>query len=93
MTRKRKNPFTATATARAYQAKDARERRQAERETLKREATETANRRGHTLTWENFSDKWALGSCDCGAEVTVRTNPLPNEIDIGGDAVAINHPS
>ena len=29
--------------------------------------------------------------CKCGAEVTILEKPAANEIDIGGDAVAINH--
>jgi len=34
---------------------------------------------------------YASSECNlCGAVVAVRTNPLPNEIDIGGEAVAVH---
>lgn len=62
-------------------------------QTLKDEATDSAVWRGHRLgPWDNNGPTRAYAECDCGASVTVDTNPPPNGIDIGGDAVAINHP-
>lgn len=64
-------------------------------ERLRREAKATAERRGHDM--ENFDRAhWRIpgnGSSECkrcGAYVRINCNPMPNEIDIGGDAVAVN---
>jgi len=41
----------------------------------------------------SFSDSRALASCwSCHMEVLVNSNPMPNEIDIGGEAVALDCP-
>jgi len=62
---------------------------------LKRSALESCNWRGHRM--ERFrvsSDNTrviAYSHCrDCHREVSCDTNPLPNGIDIGGEAVALN---
>ncbi len=64
---------------------------------LKAEATEAASFRGHRLIWcapwhgERASIQ--RGICErCGMEVDVCNNPMPNGIDIGGEAVALNCP-
>lgn len=64
---------------------------------LKMEAAKTMIRRGHRLRyWVNEGpDKRrstrAHTSCpDCDREAQVNTRPMPNEIDIGGEAVALN---
>ena len=67
---------------------------------LKREAKESAEWRGHKMgRWQNFKDAYkkigphlsAFSCCGvCGVGLTVITRPLPNEIEIGGAAVAIN---
>ena len=63
--------------------------------TLKAQANESAERRGHKLAWsgpyhgESRSVEYA--ECErCEAFVSVSTRPMPNEIDVGGSAVAIN---
>lgn len=61
--------------------------------TLKKLAQQATKFRGHSMFWsEPEKDKtfqWA--SCRyCGKGVAIRTNPLPNEIEIGGEAVALN---
>ena len=62
---------------------------------LIKEARETAIWRGHEM--EHFTHfrkgvGWnAFSHClKCNAWVQIETNPLPNSIDIGGSAVAIN---
>ena len=60
------------------------------------EATEAvvANR-GHVLnhTWTVYISSYRLTAyiecVKCGKGVQVNTNPLPNQIDIGGEAVAV----
>jgi hypothetical protein len=62
-------------------------------ERLKREAKDAATWRGHTLRTyiTNRSNGAAYTTCKhCLAWVAVKVKPLPNEIDIGGSAVAIN---
>ena len=65
-------------------------------ERLKREAKEAATWRGHELgkfkRHEWRTSHCATAECSCGAIVTVNSRPMPNEIDICGDAVALNHP-
>jgi hypothetical protein len=69
-------------------------------ERLRKEAKETAEGfRGHKLTTFTihkamFSDGRkkiiAIAECKkCGKYVVVRTHPLPNEIEIGGAALAL----
>lgn len=62
---------------------------------LKTEALQAAQARGHSLghfittTGSDFR-RTALAECSkCGAWVQVNTHPAPNQIDIGGPAVAI----
>ncbi len=61
---------------------------------LKKEALEGCTWRGHKMGRFEKSDYWpgvATSTCKiCGRSVTVNTRPQPNEIDIGGDAVAVN---
>ena len=62
--------------------------------SLKRQATECAEWRGHKLVWSaphrgEYRSVQYAECCKCGASVSISTNPLPNEIDIGGSAVAI----
>jgi len=66
-----------------------------ERARLEVEAREAAVWRGHLL--HAFRpDDWRASSVSraccarCGAQVEVNANPRPNEIDVGGEAVAIN---
>ena len=63
--------------------------------SLKEEARSAAEWRGHILyDFVTFKDgNRARSACWlCGAEVDVITDPAPNEIDIGGTAVALNCP-
>jgi len=72
---------------------------------LKRDATESAARRGHVLRrfWKieptrseeippfaNRGEWWRSECVHCWADVDVHTQPMPNEIDIGGEAIALN---
>lgn len=62
-------------------------------EQLKKEATESAEFRGHRITWIDTITRRGMrtnGSCGCGEWVQVLTNPMPNDIAIGGTAVALN---
>ena len=60
-------------------------------ERLKHEALESAQFRGHTMRrFSNFGHKAMTDCIVCGAVVTVNARPLPNEIDIGGNAVAVH---
>ena len=61
---------------------------------LKRSARQSALYRGHDLAnFDTYLYSRGISGCAkcrvCGAEVQVITNPLPNEIEIGGEAVAI----
>lgn len=63
--------------------------------TLLRDATIAAHFRQHNLgEWKstNYPNRiMAWAQCKkCSMEVQVNTNPLPNEINIGGEAVALN---
>lgn len=62
--------------------------------TLKNEAMESCESRGHKMNhWRKDSYWRTVESCECtacGATVRVDTNPPPNGIDIMGSAVAIN---
>lgn len=69
--------------------------------TLRAEAHEACRNRGHNMTrftrigksYRTGKWNWWRSRCkDCGAEVDVKMNPQPNEIDIGGNAVALNCP-
>lgn len=58
--------------------------------SLKMEATRSAKFRGHTLMgWKQTSHKSAIAECKCGKWVQVNTRPMPNDIEIGGTAVAL----
>jgi hypothetical protein len=59
-------------------------------ERLKREALESCRFRGHKM--ERFLDyeSYAVSACkNCCKVVVVIPSPSPNEIDIGGEAVAL----
>ena len=59
---------------------------------LKKEALESTTFRGHVMgEWIDYSGRvGAKCAClQCKAEVQVLTKPSPNEIDIGGEAVAV----
>jgi hypothetical protein len=61
-------------------------------EALKKEAIESAKFRGHTLSRFRTKRKgsWVISECRrCGRHVTVKTDPLPNEAEIMGEAVAV----
>jgi hypothetical protein len=66
---------------------------------LARQATRAAESRGHRLgawLWRNYADgaiRNGHAIClDCGREAFVATNPAPNDIDVSGEAVALNCP-
>jgi len=57
--------------------------------SLRRQAARSAAYRGHSMRWEMETD-YAIGTCrHCGKCVVCLTKPAPNEIDIGGEAVAL----
>lgn len=59
---------------------------------LQREARSSARLRGHSLKqFNHYSDTRRFSHCrHCDMQVEVNSKPLPNEIDIGGEAVALN---
>jgi hypothetical protein len=69
---------------------------------LRREALGTCKLRGHRMNRLEFhserspkgaeSDRVvAYCNCkDCGMQVNIHTHPQPDEVDIGGEAVALN---
>lgn len=62
---------------------------------LRREAEVSARWRGHTLAWRGIDLHRSIGTCTrdgCTASVNIDDHPAPNGIDIGGEAVALNHP-
>jgi hypothetical protein len=60
---------------------------------LRKQANEGAEFRGHSLQWSvrhSESRTIHIGVCTrCEMQVTVNTRPQPNDIDIGGEAVAL----
>ena len=64
-------------------------------EKLKKEALGACKLRGHKMERFQYiiNGGWIRGGSKCkkcGKYVTINTNPLPNQIEIGGDAVALN---
>lgn len=62
---------------------------------LKREAQITCELRGHSMgRWLNHENKMgAICQClECDGYVQVLVKPMPNEIDIGGDMLALDCP-
>ena len=62
---------------------------------LRTEADTSARFRGHIIDWvtpwHGEGRSLQNGSCrGCGMEVQINSKPLPNQIDIGGEAVALN---
>ena len=59
---------------------------------LKRSASRSAKFRGHNLgAWYELGKHARSAKCTkCGAEVVINEKPRPNEIEVGGEAVAIN---
>ena len=57
-----------------------------------KEANEACEWRGHEMGgFVAISPYIAISHCKwCNKQVAVNTNPLPNEINIGGEAVALN---
>jgi len=65
--------------------------------TLRERATKAAKMWGHEIKWQTpyhgESRSNQLGQCTiCDAYVAIHTKPYPNEIEIGGSAVAMNCP-
>ena len=58
---------------------------------LQRCARESAELRNHKLdTFETINSHLTRAICTiCGKEVDCNTRPLPNEISVGGEAVAV----
>ena len=61
---------------------------------LKRKALESTAFRGHQMAkWLRWTPFNYVACCvNCPAEVQVLSDPAPNQIDIGGEAVALNCP-
>jgi len=59
---------------------------------LKKEAKDGCQWRGHKMSrFRRISGRVHRSFClHCGMDVDVNIRPLPNEIDIGGRAVALN---
>ena len=60
-------------------------------ERLRKEALDACNRRKHKMeNFRHYTKGRCLSSCKvCGKTVSVISKPAPNEIDIGGEAVAL----
>lgn len=65
-------------------------------ERLRQEALEACKLRGHTMSKFSYSDKtifrrgWGYSKClICKKNVFILSKPYPNEIEIGGEAVAL----
>ncbi len=64
--------------------------------TLRKSAQQSTKWRGHRMTWGSpygraGGPKSQNGQCrDCGAYVFVHERPAPNDIAVGGLAVAVN---
>ena len=58
---------------------------------LMKQATNAAKHHGHKLSYFHHHDRFSASAIcqQCGARVDINTNPDPNEIDIGGEAVSI----
>ena len=55
------------------------------------EANKSTQLRNHDMKWRLIDNDRAEGECiKCGLYVYANVHPAPNEIDIGGPAVAIN---
>lgn len=63
-------------------------------ERLKRDAREAAVLRRHRLgRFFHYTPENAVTSCiTCSAQIQVLSSPAPNQIDIGGPALALNCP-
>jgi hypothetical protein len=62
---------------------------------LKKEALKSCKWRGHTMNrfkmHDFFNQTIAYSNCkNCDCQVVVNIAPMPNQIDIGGEAVALN---
>ena len=58
---------------------------------LKCDAGYAAKQRGHVLSHWYGDEKYAVATCVfCGACVSITAKPLPNEIEMGGGAVAVD---
>ena len=62
---------------------------------LRREAEESCSYRGHAMSWNApwRGEHQSVQSAECRMcmrWVQVNTRPLPNEINIGGDALALD---
>jgi len=62
------------------------------RARLKRQARQAMEKRGHRPgDWVSIGLSKAYCRClNCGAQVVVTDRPAPNEIEVGGEAVAVN---
>jgi len=59
---------------------------------LRAEAVEACNFRGHEMTrFSRFKDGHGEASCQfCGKKALVDPKPMPNGIDLSGEALALN---
>jgi len=65
--------------------------------TLRAQALEATSFRGHDLTfrtpWHGEYASRQIGECvNCGMEVYLDTRPMPNGIELGGEALALTCP-
>jgi len=60
-------------------------------ERLRLEALESCRFRRHNMgRFRRYNDTIRYSHCQqCGAQVVINSRPQPNEIDIGGEAVAV----
>jgi hypothetical protein len=62
------------------------------KQQLKIKAIDSCNRRGHVMgIWMDFDKNSASNTCIlCGKSVCVDATPLPNGIEISGEAVSLD---
>lgn len=61
-------------------------------QVLRNDARRGATWRGHVMTRFRAyaTGRWESYCRECGMEVNVKTRPAPNEVNISGEAVALN---
>jgi hypothetical protein len=59
---------------------------------MMQEARDVALSRGHNVkNWDVLGgDCYSLECKDCKMQVMVKEHPLPNEVQLGGEAIAVN---
>ncbi len=64
------------------------------RDSLKKSAGDSVMFRSHHMgRWTDVDDRRAVCECErCGMQLVINAKPIPNEIDVGGEACALDCP-